>query len=223
MESVGRASAAIALGDFVLDVQNGALRRSDGRSVPLSAPAFEVLRVLVERRPRAVSKVELWHRLWPEATATPSQLADVVAELRAALGDDEGAPRVRTIHRYGYALREPIPADDEATLPQGVWRLDWIGGGAMLDDGEHILGRAGNPVFLATCPAVSRSHARIVVEQGRAAIEDLESRNGTWVNGQRITRATPLSDGDTVRIGSVWLKVSISPRPEAMEGLPAAS
>jgi ABC transport system ATP-binding/permease protein len=52
-------------------------------------------------------------------------------------------------------------------------------------------------------PEVSRRHARIVVEGTRTTIEDLESRNGTFVRGRAIHRPTPLADGDEVAFGPV--------------------
>ena len=48
---------------------------------------------------------------------------------------------------------------------------------------------------------VSRRHARIVVEGAHATIEDLESRNGTFVRGRAVRRPTPLADGDEVAFG----------------------
>ena len=48
---------------------------------------------------------------------------------------------------------------------------------------------------------VSRRHARIVVDAGGVTIEDLESRNGTFVRGRPVKRATPLADGDEVGFG----------------------
>ena len=51
--------------------------------------------------------------------------------------------------------------------------------------------------------SVSRHHARIVISNGEATIEDLESKNGTFVNGRRITDVTAVEDGDQIRVGSV--------------------
>jgi hypothetical protein len=59
-------------------------------------------------------------------------------------------------------------------------------------------------------PAVSRRHARIIRRQGELLIIDLGSTNGTYVNGQRITAAVPLLDGDDLRLGGLRLCVRIS-------------
>jgi len=48
---------------------------------------------------------------------------------------------------------------------------------------------------------VSRRHARIVVDGGTATVEDLQSRNGTFVRGRAVNRATKLTDGDEIAFG----------------------
>ncbi len=54
-------------------------------------------------------------------------------------------------------------------------------------------------------PTVSRHHARISIRAGVALIEDLESKNGTYLSETRVTTATPLQDGDQIRIGAFLL------------------
>jgi adenylate cyclase len=53
---------------------------------------------------------------------------------------------------------------------------------------------------------VSRRHARILVSAGRATLEDLGSKNGTWLRGKRVTSPSELADGDVITVGSVVLK-----------------
>ena len=48
---------------------------------------------------------------------------------------------------------------------------------------------------------MSRRHARIVISHGKVKLEDLGSKNGTLLNGKRIARSRPLSDGDEIQIG----------------------
>ena len=50
-------------------------------------------------------------------------------------------------------------------------------------------------------PAVSRYHCWIVIEDGRVLIEDLASVNGTFLNGERVTKRVPLKPGDTLGLG----------------------
>ncbi len=50
-------------------------------------------------------------------------------------------------------------------------------------------------------PLVSRVHARVRADDGRVLIEDAGSKNGTWVNGERIEQPVELGDGDEVAFG----------------------
>jgi diguanylate cyclase (GGDEF)-like protein len=67
--------------------------------------------------------------------------------------------------------------------------------------GSLALGRAPTSEVRLDDDGVSRNHARIRSETGRAWVEDLKSRNGTFVNGDRITSIVELHDGDKLQIG----------------------
>jgi pSer/pThr/pTyr-binding forkhead associated (FHA) protein len=88
-----------------------------------------------------------------------------------------------------------------------VFREERPAAGRMLPLRAGTIGREGCDVNLAD-PEVSRRHAAIHAndDDGRGpAIEDLGSRNGTWVNDRRIEEPTPLSPGDVVKLGNtVW-------------------
>jgi pSer/pThr/pTyr-binding forkhead associated (FHA) protein len=71
----------------------------------------------------------------------------------------------------------------------------------QLLDGENVIGRDPDGALWIDHPSVSRRHARILVAAGKAMLEDLGSKNGTYRNRKRIERRSPLSDGDEVRIG----------------------
>jgi len=70
----------------------------------------------------------------------------------------------------------------------------------LLSGGTVTIGRQPDNVFCIDNPAVSGHHARVCAEGDHYVIEDAESFNGTFVNGQRITRAV-LKDGDSATIG----------------------
>lgn len=74
--------------------------------------------------------------------------------------------------------------------------------------GEVVVGRdAECAISVAGDPAVSRRHARFTYMQGLPMIEDLSSRNGTFLNGARITQARPVSSGNEVRVGAQVFRV----------------
>lgn len=94
----------VRFGEFMLDTDTRQLIGTEGE-VHLSPKAYELLTVLVEKRPRALSKQELHERLWPATFVSEVNLATLIAEIREALGDDARKPRfVRTARRFGYAF-----------------------------------------------------------------------------------------------------------------------
>jgi pSer/pThr/pTyr-binding forkhead associated (FHA) protein len=70
-----------------------------------------------------------------------------------------------------------------------------------LRDGDNLVGRELGARVRVSSPTVSRHHARIVVAGGRATVEDLGSKNGTFVNGRRVEAPVVLTPGDRVRLG----------------------
>jgi DNA-binding winged helix-turn-helix (wHTH) protein len=200
--------------EYLLDGGSRELRRQ-GEAVHLSPKAFQLLELLLEQRPRAVSKEEVHARLWPATFVHEANLPNLVRELRAALRDDARQPRfVRTVHTHGYAFCGD--AVEEPALPAGVsrpftYRLELPGETASFGEGEHVLGRTATSLVRLRSRSVSRRHARILAHGGRATIEDLGSRNGTFVGGRRLEGPVALSDGDQIRVGSVTLTFSVAP------------
>src|SRR5689334_10535654 len=68
--------------------------------------------------------------------------------------------------------------------------------------GITIIGRADDCQVTLLDPSVSRHHARIIVDDHCAILEDLRSLNGCRVNGARIRKPTDLVEGDRIRIGT---------------------
>ena len=69
------------------------------------------------------------------------------------------------------------------------------------------LGRDASASVTIEDDQVSRRHARISVQGGQAAVEDLGSTNGTYVNDQPIAGQRPLQAGDKIRIGGTVLEL----------------
>jgi transcriptional regulator with GAF, ATPase, and Fis domain len=66
---------------------------------------------------------------------------------------------------------------------------------------EVTFGRDRTNDYQIADPSTSRAHAKIVFEGGRFTLHDLASRNGTFVNGNRVTAPTVLASGDHVKFG----------------------
>lgn len=73
------------------------------------------------------------------------------------------------------------------------------------DHGEYIVGRTDDCDVVLPSSSVSRSHARIFVQQGRCYIEDLGSANGVIVDGQRVLKTRDLGTASQIRIGDFYL------------------
>jgi pSer/pThr/pTyr-binding forkhead associated (FHA) protein len=86
-----------------------------------------------------------------------------------------------------------------------VCRLVWRDREITLSEGENLLGRDRQAVVWIDSATVSRRHARIMVTDGEAVIEDLGSRNGTSVGGEKIRGPVRLADGDRLRLGAATM------------------
>ena len=195
----------VSFGGLTLDTDTRQIRRG-AVEVQISPKAFDLLTALVDARPRALSKADLHQRLWPRTYVTESNLAGLVAEIRRAIGDDARTPRfVRTVQRFGYAFAgEVTPASCMPSVGISCW-LTYGDRQWTLPDGEHVLGRGREPGAIDS-DTVSRRHARIVVSTGEATIEDLRSKNGTFVGDEPVAARRVLKDGDEIRLGSVRLR-----------------
>ncbi len=196
----------LAFGDCVFDSGLRELVRS-GAPIHLTPKALRLLELLLENRPRPVSKQEFRDVVWPATAVAEGSLANLVFEVRTALGDDPLKPRfVRTVHGFGYAFCGE--AREDATRPPTLrlpppFRIVGPQGEFGLEEGENLIGRDPDCAVCFRSATVSRQHARIVIRGGEVLVEDLGSKNGTFLCGVRIDRPTPLKDGDALQLGSI--------------------
>jgi hypothetical protein len=74
------------------------------------------------------------------------------------------------------------------------------------------IGRSNSNEVVLVDPEVSRRHARLLWRVDHYVVEDMGSTNGTFVNGQRIGRLTPLDEGDSLELGdTVKLRFNYAP------------
>jgi DNA-binding winged helix-turn-helix (wHTH) protein len=209
----------VSFSPYVLDQESRQLLRGK-EVVHLSPKAFDLLSILVSHRPKALSKQELQNLLWPGTFVVEKNLANLVSEIRDAIGDDPSNPRfIRTVHRFGYAFRETTPRSEAGPAATGgsdvSFRLKWIDGRVTLEEGEHVIGRDPDAEIFLNSAGVSRHHARVRIAASRATIEDLGSKNGTFVGDQRVDGVRPLSDGDIIGVGAVKLTLRIVAAPNS--------
>lgn len=193
-------------GDYLLDTDARSLFRR-GRPLHLTPKAFGLLALLAESRPKALSKPDLLRALWPDSFVSEGSLTNLVTEVRTALGEGARSSRyIRTVHRFGYAFGEEAKEDLGAAVDldlRSPLRLVLPEAEIELRPGENRIGRARDCRVRLDYSSVSRYHARILVADETATIEDLGSKNGTRVGGVAIRSPRRLADGDTIAVGSI--------------------
>jgi DNA-binding winged helix-turn-helix (wHTH) protein len=196
----------ICFGPFTLDLDARQLTQS-GCEIHLEPKAFDLLATLVLDRPRALSKGELLKRLWRDTVVEEANLSNLVAGIRAALGDHAHAPvYVRTMHGFGYAFcgeATTLPGRHQTGADRPICWLECDTQRFPLSIGEHVIGRDPDVDIRLEGSTVSRRHARLVVKSEGTVLEDFGSKNGTFRGSQRVSAPMPLADGDAIYIGSL--------------------
>jgi DNA-binding winged helix-turn-helix (wHTH) protein len=208
----------VAFGDCTFDSETRELFRKE-RPAHLSPKAFRLLELLLEGRPKAFSKEEIHQKIWPDAFVSEATLASLIAEIREAIGEGAKDARfIRTVHGFGYSFAgaaSEVPRERRETSEPSPWRLIRDDRVIPVPEGETILGRDQLAGIRIPSESVSRRHARLVVARRTATIEDLESKNGTYVRGKRIAGPTTLEDGDSIRLGSVTFTIGSVPEDKS--------
>jgi DNA-binding winged helix-turn-helix (wHTH) protein len=167
-------------GAFDFDPAARRLARN-GEEIHLRPKAFSLLELLLEAAPRIVPKREIHDRLWPRGIVTDATLVALVKELRRALDDrDADAPIIRTVHRVGYALNTQVRRRPARCGTH--WLVATARERFALTHGDNVIGR--NPL-------------------ANVWLEDLGSKNGTSVAGNRVIERVTLRNGDLIAFGRV--------------------
>ena len=199
-------------GEFVLDTDRRELTRGPER-VHLRPQALELLRLLIESRPKAVSHEQLYDALWPATFVDKTNLHKVVHRLRDAL-DDRDQTIIRTAYGFGFSFAAPVVIDDES-VRSTRWQIVIGDREYDLREGENIIGRERDAVVRLDAPSISRRHARIIIGP-QNTLEDLGSKNGTCLHGKRI-RVARLADGDAILIGTIAASFRVIPGERSTE------
>jgi DNA-binding winged helix-turn-helix (wHTH) protein len=204
-------SDAFTFGAFELDVAAFSLCRG-GKRVKLEKIPMEVLILLVSGRGALVGRKEIREALWSPRVFVEhdSAINTAVRKIRQALEDDADTPRfVETVVGKGYRFIASVTRRSPGVPPRsaGVSSHSVFRGKQefVLENGDNLLGRDADAQVCVDHPSVSRQHAKIVLRSGRATLEDLESRNGTFVNGRRLDAPTELKHGVVIGLGPITL------------------
>jgi DNA-binding winged helix-turn-helix (wHTH) protein len=208
-------------GAFTLDDDTRQLL-DRGKEVHLSPRTFDLLSFLVQNRSRAVSKADLQQQLWPDTFVEETNLAGLIVQLRRALHDSADDPKfVQTVYGFGYRFVAGVEPDPPAARaqPRVSFSLTLLDRHLSLLDGSNVVGRSEDAEIPIVAPGVSRRHARIIVRGGEATLEDLGSKNGTHLNGRRVSTPCVLTHGDRIQFGAVEATFSAAADLSATETL----
>ena len=189
--------------------------------VHLTRKAFDLLLLVLEHRGDAVSKDAIYARLWPDTFVAESSLQTLVHEIRQAIDDrGSGTSWIRTVHGIGYSFAGDVHVTAAATASaRSVRAAAWLVRESMrlpLYPGENVLGRGVEDAIEIDLPTISRHHARITIGES-AMLEDLRSKNGTWLKGERVIEPARLADGDEIGLGSATFTFRFARSPKSTE------
>lgn len=195
----------LRFGELSIDEASRLIHRG-AEKVHVSPKAFQLLVLLLARRPEAIPRTELAEALWPGTESAGANLAPIVCELRQALGTGPGGESwVRTVHAFGYAFEGEVretPAVPRHVLFRGIQRVE-------LAEGKNLLGRERKATVRLGHPSVAHEHARIVVADDQAQLEDLAGAGSTFRGTDAVHGRVVLKDGDVIRVGAVVLTYRI--------------
>src|SRR3954467_11912029 len=198
-------------GPFELDVGAYVLRHQ-GDAVKLERIPMEVLILLVERTGTLVARTEIQTRLWDVEVFIEHDAAinTAIRKLRRALRDDAATPRfVETVIGKGYRFIGPIEHSAAEPRPLPRYSLTLGNRDIVLQVGDTVLGRDPEAGLVIQHPSVSRRHARISIDSKGVMVGDLGSRNGTFLNGQRIETPIRVDRDAVIAVGAVTMTLTV--------------
>ncbi|MCA1560073.1 MAG: FHA domain-containing protein [Acidobacteria bacterium] len=224
-------SGSFRFGEFELDVAAYALRRA-GQRIKLEKIPMEVLVLLVRKAGILVNRTEIQAALWGSDVFVDQDAAinTAIRKIRRALADDAEHPRfVETVVGKGYRFIAPLEIHGADLYLEG----SSVGRGRLSSDpldhrlpnylvtrgkrqfvlnrGENLLGRDPEATVYIDHPSVSRRHARLSIHSARAVLEDLKSRNGTFLDGRHIETPTEIQHGAIIGLGPITLTFVVLP------------
>ena len=197
-------------GPFLYDAASHGLLRG-GAEIPLTHKSRELLLLFLHNPGRLLTREEITEKVWPDVAVTDDAVRFQVAELRKAFAEEGGA-YIRTIRRRGLSVGGPGEAGRRpARPPRGPDAAHRVRSTASASSSRVARSSSWkartSSAAIPTRPSGSttlRSRGGTPgssIGGGKATLEDLESKNGTLLNGKKIEKRMALSDGDELRVG----------------------
>jgi DNA-binding winged helix-turn-helix (wHTH) protein len=227
-------SGAFRFGAFELDVGAYVLRRA-GIPIKLERLPMEVLILLVRSAGDLVERSELRNQVWGSDVFVDEDAAinTAIRKIRRVLGDDSERPRfIETVVGKGYRFigdvedtaARAVRTDGARRASNAaahddlqVYSLMRGSNEILLPTGETIIGRLPSAGVYIDHPSVSRRHAAISIDAQRAVLRDLKSRNGTFVDGRRVTTPTAVLSGSVIGLGPIALRFVVRSSPRSTQ------
>jgi len=210
-------SDSFRFGEFELDVAAYALRRN-GQRIKLEQAPMDLLVLLVRKAGRLVTRTDMQAALWGGDVFVDHDAAinTAIRKIRRALDDDAEQPDfVETVVGKGYRFVADAVGMSPNSLDHRLPTYLVTRGKQqfVLNTGENLLGRDPRATVYIEHPSVSRRHARISLDPTRAVLEDLESRNGTFVEGRKVDVDAPIEihDGAIIGLGPIAMTFVVLP------------
>ncbi|HEU4522276.1 MAG TPA: FHA domain-containing protein [Thermoanaerobaculia bacterium] len=191
----------IRFGPFVFDSELREVARG-GKRIPLTPKAYAMLEALVRIRPQPLSRQQLAELLWPETVVEQGNLHNLASEIRKALDDDDHQI-IRTVHRFGYAFDAAGTVEDSAQFVLMIGDEE-----VPLRNGENVIGRDSADAIVIPDAEVSRHHASLVVDGATVTLHDLGSKNGTFLEGKKVSSPSEVKPGDAIVIGKTLVRLA---------------
>ena len=203
--AVAGTASTFRVGDWTVEPSRNRVTRGD-EATQLEAKVMDVLVCLAERAGEVLPRDVIVDTVWATEFIAANTLTHAIAVIRRALGDDPRSPEfIETIPKRGYRLIAPVRFDPPVgprpgpTIPR--FKLLVEGRARLLHDGDHVIGRVVEADIQVDVPGVSRRHARLTIRGDEAVVDDLGSKNGTFVGEQRVVGPTGVESGAEIRLG----------------------
>ena len=197
------------VGTSVIDCDRREVWRN-GVDCHVPRKTFDLLKVLLDERPKVVPKDDLISRVWPDTFVADANLAVLIGDLRAALGDSAKKPTIiKTHHGVGYSFSADVIEVNMPSMALPIAILVLGSRKIALSPGSITVGRDERCDVVLAHPSVSKMHARVTVADDSVVVEDTDSKNGTFVDDQRLSKATPVKHGQRITFGSIQASMLI--------------